>query len=195
MLEPTKSVLQSKWSRFLKNICISVPFFLKFTVSILWEKFCNKPNLETAIARYKFLFQEYMPHSFGVNSQDESDRRLRLCHVCFSTLLSQHWSVCTRLKLKIQERTFTKSGGVSSIKCRWSAGQNFSSARLTYFSLNQIIGKKICSIDVCLKTLQLYGNSKTAIYAQLWKQRCSTLNHFVYSVLMKHLLHKRQILF
>ena len=34
-----------------------MPFFLKFTVSILFEKFGNKPKLEKAIARYKFLFQ------------------------------------------------------------------------------------------------------------------------------------------
>ena len=169
-----------------------MPFFLKFTVSILWEKLGNKPELETAIARWRCSFQSYVPHCFGVNSRDESDRRLWLCHVCFSTLLSLLQSVCTRLRLKIQDRIFTKSGGGSSNKCRWSAGQNFSSTRLVYFWLNQTIGMKICSIVVCLKTLQIYGNWETAIYAQLWKEICSTLIHLVYSVPMKHLLHKRQ---
>ena len=70
--------------------------FLEIMVSILWEKLGNKPKLETAIARWKCLFQAYMPHSSGLTSWDDSDRRLWLCHVCFSTLLSQHQSVCTR---------------------------------------------------------------------------------------------------
>ena len=47
MLLPTKSVLQSKRSRLLKSVCISMPFFLEYMVSILWEKFGNKPKLKT----------------------------------------------------------------------------------------------------------------------------------------------------
>ena len=124
-----KSVLHSKWSRFLKSICISMSIFLEIMVSILWEKFGNKPNSETAIARWKCLFQAKMPHFFGLTSRDDSYWRLWLCHVCFSTLLSQHQDVCTRLTMKIQEKTFTKTSGGSSNKRRWSAGQNFSSAR------------------------------------------------------------------
>ena len=62
-----------------------------------------------------------MPHSFRITSQDESDEGLELCHVCFSTKHSQHQSLCTRLKLKIQEMVFTNSGGGSSYKCRGSA--------------------------------------------------------------------------
>ena len=69
MLEPTKGVLQFKWSRFFKSICISMPFSFKFTVFILWEKLGNKPKLETAIARWKCFFQAYMLHSFGVISR------------------------------------------------------------------------------------------------------------------------------
>ena len=53
-----------------------MPFFLKFTVSILWEKFGNKPKLERAIASYKFLIRAYMPLFFGVISRDELDGRL-----------------------------------------------------------------------------------------------------------------------
>ena len=62
-----------------------------------------------------------MPTSFRVTSKDESNRVLWLCHVCFSTLLSQHRSICTRLNLKIQENAYTKSGGGSSYNCRGSA--------------------------------------------------------------------------
>ena len=69
-------------------------------------------------------------------------------------------------------------------------GQTFSGARLTYSRLNQTIGMKNHSIDVCPKTTQKYGNWKTANCAQLWKQRPSTLYHIVCSVLKKHLLQK-----
>ena len=71
------TVIETLFSCF-QSETISLPkcHFFKFTVSIRWQKFGNKRKLETAIARYKFLFQAYMPHSFGVISPDESDRRL-----------------------------------------------------------------------------------------------------------------------
>ena len=72
-----------------------------------------------------YFHQAHITHFFKVISQDESDRRLGLCHVCFSTLLSQHQSVCTRLNLEIQERFLTESGGGSSNKSRGSAGAKF----------------------------------------------------------------------
>ena len=49
---------------------------------------------------------------------------------------------------------------------------------------------KIRSIDVCLKTLQIYGKSKTAIWAELFKGTFSAIIHCGYSILNKHLLRK-----
>ena len=68
-----------------------------------------------------FYHQVQMPHFFRVTSQDESDWGVGLRHACLSTLLSQHQSVCKRLTLKIQEATFTKSGGDSSLQRSGSA--------------------------------------------------------------------------
>ena len=65
-----------------------------------------------------------MPHPFTVTSQDESDRGLGLCHVCFSTLLS-NIKASAQDSLKIRERNVTKSGGDSSYKRRGNAGTKF----------------------------------------------------------------------
>ena len=54
---------------------------------------------------------------------------------------------------------------------------------------------KIRSTDVCLKTLQIYGKSKTAIWAELCKRSFSAINHRGYSILNKHLLRKTQNFF
>ena len=97
-----------------------------FTVSILWEKNGNEPQLETANARYKFKIQAHKPPSFRVTSQDESDQGMGQWHFCFSTKLSQHQSNCRGLQLKIQDRVFEKnSGGGSNHKCRGSAWTKF----------------------------------------------------------------------
>ena len=79
-----------------------------------------------------------MPPSFGVTPQDESNRGLGLCHVCFSTLLSQHRSICTRLKLKVQEKASTKSGGGSSCKYRGSAAKKFFNRSTDVISIESI---------------------------------------------------------
>ena len=44
MLEPTKSVLQSKWSRFLKSICISMSIFLEIMVSFLGKNLATNQS-------------------------------------------------------------------------------------------------------------------------------------------------------
>ena len=54
---------------------------------------------------------------------------------------------------------------------------------------------KIRSIDVCLKTLQIYGKSKTAIWAELCKGSFSAIIHRGYYILNKHLLRKIQNFF
>ena len=54
---------------------------------------------------------------------------------------------------------------------------------------------KIRSIDVCLKTLQIYGKSKTAIWAELCKGSFPAIIHRGYSILNKDLLRKIQIFF
>ena len=60
------------------------------------------------------------------------------------------------------------------------------------FWLDQTIGMKVRSIDVCLKTLQIYGKWKTAIWAQLCKLSFSTIIHPGYFILKQHLLRKAQ---
>ncbi len=54
---------------------------------------------------------------------------------------------------------------------------------------------KIRSIDVCLKTLQIYGKSENAIWAELCKRSFSAIIHRGYSILNKHLLRKTQNFF
>ena len=114
--------------------CLSVQMieapqkFLRFNASFIHgffsvEKIWQRTKVGNSDCSLKFHYQAHMlPPSFRVTLRDESDRGLGLCHVCFSIL---HQSICTRLKLKIQEKYSTKSGGGSSYKCRWSAATIF----------------------------------------------------------------------
>ena len=136
MRQPTKKVPQSKWSRLLKSTCISITFW-KTPIKISWNHFfwnsrflfCGKNSLaKTKVGNSDcslYFDIRHICHTLLEDSQDESDWRLGLWHVCFSTLLSQLQSVCTRLKLKIHENTFTKSHGAPSNKCRGSTVTKF----------------------------------------------------------------------
>ena len=115
------------------------------------------------------------------------------CHVYFSTLRSEHHVVRTRLKLKIQERTFTKSGGGSSDKCSGSAGTKFSSRSA------DIIFDWIKPLEWRLAQLMSvwkhcgFMTSETGIWAQLWKRSFSTIIDRGSPILKKHLLRKTQL--
>ena len=61
--------------------------------------------------------------------------------------------------------------------------------------MDQTTGMKLRSIDVSLKTLQIYGKSKTAIWAESYKRSFSAIIHRGYSMLNKHLLRKTQNFF
>ena len=133
-----------------------------------------------------------MPHSFRVTSQNESDRALGLCHVCFSTIFSQHQYIYTSFLLKVQERTFTKSGGDSSYKCRVSAGTIFQALDWRKFDWIEPLEWRFAQLISVWEHYKFMAIKKVQI-----APKCGNLalQHFFYlvcSVLKKHLLYKAQ---
>ena len=77
--------------------------------------------------------------------------------------VSQHCSANIKASaqsssLKFKERLLRNQVEALALNLEKTREQSSSSARQTQFRLNQTIGMKIHSIDVCLKTLQCYGN-------------------------------------
>ena len=144
--------------------------------------------METAIACCRFYYQVYKPHSFTVPSKDESDWELGL--PCLFPTIAQRTSYRPgKAQFELKKVLSLNQVAAPAINLLETRGQSFPAAHLTWFIwLDQTIGMKIRSIDVFLKTLQAYGKSKTAIWAELCKRSFSAIIHRCYSMLNKHLL-------
>ena len=113
-------------------------------------------------------------------------------HYCTANIITSGQGSIWKVK-KVLSLNQVEAPAINLVEAR---GQSFPAARLTWLIwLDQTIGLKIRSIDVCLKTLQVYGMSKTAISAELCKRSFSAIIHRCYSILNKHLLRKTQNFF
>ena len=127
-----------------------MPIFLIFKVFVFHEKLGNQVKLEPTFARYEF-FNRHICYAFLEVPLEWSLFVDWGCAQC----VTQHCSAKIKASAEVSSGKFNKVIPRNHVE---GAALNVVEARRENSSLDETIGMKSYSIDVSLKTLQIYAN-------------------------------------